>query len=172
MRYSFKINEKSLAAAMADLKELNAEIRDRTMRAAFREWGRGVIATIIQGITWNAPKMRKAVTLNMPSKEKMKNKNKVWCGIGVRVDGGLPGWMTAFYNTGFRVWQKGKKVGEGTGKGWRSGKKEVGATKHYPTSFMDKAFTTHEPMLANIVSKHISAAVNKRQASKKTKGGI
>lgn len=168
MKYSYRINQKSLEAFKQSMAALNKELQERTVRAALREWGNAVLITIKGGITWNAPKMRAAGTINISNKEQAKKfKNRIWCGVGIRYDGDYPGWMSGMYNKGFRQWEKGRKVPEGRGKGWRKGfRRQVGGAIFYPTQFITKAYEQHKASIAPILQAHIAKAIKTVAATK------
>jgi hypothetical protein len=151
-RVKFEMDEKSAVAVKKALEGLATKVRNKAVRLAFREWSKEVIQSMKANVTWNAPKFRRAIAAKIKSFNRGK---KMWMGVGVRKDGGKPGWQSNFYEGGWRPWVKGTPSGK-TGKGWRAGlAKRNLSTQIYDTHFISRAYRQHMGSFSRILTNRV-----------------
>lgn len=157
MKYSAKATSKSLLQVKLQLEQIPKKLVNKTLRAALKEWGSMVVTAIKAGVTWNAPKTRRAAALKIKTYKRGK---VMWMGIGIRTDLGHPGRLAHLYNEGFRPYPKGRPSGvTGKGKGWRKNLKGVGGNVIYQTGFITNAKEKLQNRLIPIISQHINRVI-------------
>lgn len=164
MDFSWKIDENSLKAIQAELKQFDAKMKKVIAKDALRNWSKGVISQMRSNMTWNEKDLKKAIKVRIKTLRKNRG---VWVGVGIESgkklgEGGFDSYWAAtkarWYNDGWTAYPKGRKSGR-KGKGWRLGLRKMGGRKVWQTKFMEKTAAETLPLLPSYIIEAVETAI-------------